>query len=55
MRIDRHPRRLHAGLSRWGLVSPMTREAADEMALEPGDLGVAVVKAATVMVEVPPA
>lgn len=35
------------------LVSLMTREAADEMALEPGDLAVAVVKATTVIVEVP--
>ncbi len=35
------------------LVSLMTREAADEMALEPGDLAVAVVKSTTVIVEVP--
>jgi molybdopterin-binding protein len=30
----------------------MTREAADELALEPGDLATAVVKATTVIVEV---
>ncbi len=35
------------------VVSLMTREGADEMALEPGDLAVAVVKATTVIVEVP--
>jgi molybdopterin-binding protein len=35
------------------LVSLMTREAADELGLEPGDLAVAVVKATTVIVEVP--
>ena len=35
------------------LVSLMTREAADELALEPGDLAVAAVKATTVIVEVP--
>jgi molybdopterin-binding protein len=32
----------------------MTREAADDMGLEPGDLAVAVVKATNVIVEVPP-
>jgi molybdopterin-binding protein len=37
------------------VVSLMTREAADDLALEPGDLAVAVVKATTVVVEVPPA
>jgi molybdopterin-binding protein len=37
------------------IVSLMTREAADEMALEPGDLAVAAVKATTVIVEVPTA
>lgn len=37
------------------VVSLMTREAADELALEPGDLAVAVVKATTVIVEVPDA
>lgn len=37
------------------LVSLMTREAADEMRLEPGDLAVAAVKATSVMVEVPKA
>ena len=35
------------------VVSLMTREAADELALEPGDLAVAAVKATTVVVEVP--
>ncbi|HVN52499.1 MAG TPA: helix-turn-helix transcriptional regulator [Acidimicrobiales bacterium] len=35
------------------LVSLMTREAADELELAPGDLAVAVVKATTVIVEVP--
>lgn len=35
------------------VVSLMTAEALDELALEPGDLAVAVVKATTVMVEVP--
>ena len=39
---------------RFRLVSLMTREAADELALAPGDLAVAVVKATTVIVEVPP-
>jgi molybdopterin-binding protein len=37
------------------IVSLMTREAADELALEPGDLATAVVKSTTVIVEVPPA
>jgi molybdopterin-binding protein len=37
------------------VVSLMTREAADELGLEPGDLAVAAVKATTVIVEVPPA
>lgn len=35
------------------VVSLMTREAADELGLEPGDLAVAAVKATTVVVEVP--
>jgi molybdopterin-binding protein len=35
------------------VVSLMTREAADDLALEPGDLAVAAVKATTVIVEVP--
>jgi molybdopterin-binding protein len=35
------------------VMSLMTRDAADELALEPGDLAVAVVKATTVVVEVP--
>jgi molybdopterin-binding protein len=42
---------LQAGPHR--LVSLMTREGADELALEPGDLAVAAVKATTVIVEVP--
>jgi molybdopterin-binding protein len=33
----------------------MTREAADELGLEPGVLAVAVVKATNVVVELPPA
>jgi molybdopterin-binding protein len=37
------------------VVSLMTREAADELGLEPGVLAVAVVKATTVVVELPPA
>lgn len=36
------------------VVSLMTREAAEELALEPGDVAVAAVKATTVVVEVPP-
>jgi molybdopterin-binding protein len=35
------------------VVSLMTREALDDLALEPGDLAVAAVKATTVIVEVP--
>jgi molybdopterin-binding protein len=35
------------------VVSLMTREGADELGLEPGDLAVAAVKATTVIVEVP--
>ena len=35
------------------VVSLMTREGADELALEPGDLAVAVVKATNVVVEAP--
>lgn len=35
------------------VVSLMTREAADELALEPGDLAVAAVKSTSVVVEVP--
>ncbi|MGZ4712902.1 MAG: TOBE domain-containing protein [Acidimicrobiia bacterium] len=37
------------------IVSLMTREGADELGLEVGDLAVAAVKATTVVVEVPPA
>jgi molybdopterin-binding protein len=36
------------------VVSLMTREAADELGLEPGDLAVAAVKSTSVIVEVPP-
>jgi molybdopterin-binding protein len=36
-------------------VSQMTREAPDELGLEPGVLAVAVVKATNVVVEIPPA
>jgi len=42
---------LQAGPHR--VVSMMTREAADELALEPGDLAVAVVKSTNVVVEAP--
>ena len=35
------------------VTSMMTREAADELAIEPGDLAVAVVKSTNVVVEVP--
>lgn len=35
------------------MVSLMTRDAADELALEPGDVAVAAVKATNVIVEVP--
>lgn len=35
------------------IVSLMTREAADELALQPGDLAVGVVKSTNVVVEVP--
>jgi len=35
------------------VVSLMTREGADELAIQPGDLAVAVVKATNVIVEVP--
>jgi len=42
---------IHAGPHR--VVSLMTREAVDELAVEPGDLAVAAVKATTVIVEVP--
>jgi molybdopterin-binding protein len=42
---------IHAGPHR--LVSMMTREAADELELQPGDLAVASVKSTNVVVEVP--
>lgn len=35
------------------IVSLMTSEAADDLALEPGDMAVAAVKSTTVVVEVP--
>ncbi|MFZ4517908.1 MAG: TOBE domain-containing protein [Microthrixaceae bacterium] len=37
------------------LVSMMTREAADELDLQPGDLATAAVKSTNVVVEIPPA
>lgn len=43
---------LQAGAHR--IVSMMTREAADDLALTPGDLAVAVVKSTNVIVEIPP-
>lgn len=42
---------IHAGPHR--VVSLMTREAADDLGLEPGDLAVAVVKSTNVVVEAP--
>ncbi|MFO7689672.1 MAG: excisionase family DNA-binding protein [Cryobacterium sp.] len=36
------------------VVSMMTREAADELGLEPGSLATAVIKSTTVLVETPP-
>jgi molybdopterin-binding protein len=42
---------IQAGAHR--VVSLMTREAADDLSLAPGDLAVAVVKATTVVIEVP--
>ena len=42
---------IHAGPHR--VVSLMTREAVDELDLEPGDMAVAAVKATTVIVELP--
>lgn len=36
------------------VVSLMTREAADELALEPGDVAMAAVKSTAVVIEVPP-
>ncbi len=36
------------------IVSLMTREALDEMGLEPGDLATAAIKSTTVIIEVPP-
>jgi molybdopterin-binding protein len=43
---------IHVGRHR--VVSLMTREAADELGLQPGDLATAVVKSTSVIVEVPP-
>ena len=42
---------IHAGRHR--LVSLMTREAADELGLKPGDVATAAVKATNVVIEVP--
>ena len=39
---------------RFRIVSLLTREAADELRLEEGDLATAVVKSTNVMIEVPP-
>lgn len=44
---------IRAGLHR--VTSLMTREAADDLGLEPGDVAVAAVKSTTVIIEVPPA
>ena len=44
---------VHIQAGRHRVVSLMTREAADELALEPGDLAVGVVKSTNVVVEVP--
>ena len=41
-------------VGRHRVVSLMTREAADDLALEPGDRAVAAVKSTNVIVEVPP-
>lgn len=43
---------VHAGRHR--IVSMMTREAADELGLKPGDVATAAVKSTTVIIEVPP-
>ena len=43
---------IHAGRHR--LVSLMTREAVDELGIEPGDLATAAVKSTSVIIEVPP-
>lgn len=44
---------VHAGRHR--IVSLMTREAADELGLEPGDVATAAVKSTNVIIEIPPA
>jgi molybdopterin-binding protein len=44
---------VHIQAGPYRVVSLMTREAADELELEPGDLAVGVVKATNVVVEVP--
>jgi molybdopterin-binding protein len=44
---------LHVGRHR--LLSLLTREAVDELGLEPGDLATAVVKSTSVLIEIPPA
>ena len=51
--VDTVRREIQAGPHR--VVSLMTREAADELALEVGDLAVGVLKATSVIIEVPPA
>ena len=43
---------IHAGRHR--IVSLMTREAVDELGLEPGDVATAAIKSTNVVVEVPP-
>ena len=43
---------VHAG--RYRIVSMMTREAADELDLKPGDVATAAVKSTNVVIEVPP-
>jgi molybdopterin-binding protein len=51
--VDTVRREIQAGPHR--VVSLMTSEAADELALEVGDLAVGVLKATSVIIEVPPA
>ena len=53
MGVDTVRREIEAGPHR--VVSLMTREAADELALEVGDLAVGVLKATSVIIEMPPA
>ena len=44
---------VHVQVGRHRIVSMMTREAADELELQPGDLAVAAVKSTNVVIEVP--